>query len=379
MTFSEFQRIIRHMNTKLFKFSFLLALLISCSQIEIEPINSSENTQSPTESSQSNIEPKPVESNPIEIDKKEEKKEVVAKIPPKIEHTPAVAAYCKKVDKYFEKYSWGKSHCENFQWNHVRNSFWGNPIVWHVFGDEKRVKTAPEKTTMILCGVHGDEITPIKFCYDLLNDLKNKPEITGDNLVVIAPIVAPDSFFRSQPTRTNARGVDANRNFPTKDWDEKALKLWKHRYSSDKRRYPGKKAMSEQETYFQVNLINRYKPSKIISVHAPLTLIDYDGPDHTEHAGANQLLIQMSDKAGKYRINNYPFFPGSLGNWAGNERNIPTYTLELPNSDWTKTEKFYETFRTAIYHAIGQTLEQNSDQEKVSNSKESKLDDDKVL
>ena len=76
MTFSEFQRIIRHMNTKLFKFSFLLALLISCSQIEIEPINSSENTQSPTESSQSNIEPKPVESNPIEIDKKEEKKEI---------------------------------------------------------------------------------------------------------------------------------------------------------------------------------------------------------------------------------------------------------------------------------------------------------------
>ena len=35
--------------------------------------------------------------------------------------------------------------------------------------------------------------------------------------------------------------------------------------------------MSEQETYFQVNLIKRYMPSKIISVHAPLTIIDYDG------------------------------------------------------------------------------------------------------
>ena len=64
----------------------------------------------------------------------------------------------------------------------------------------------------------------------------------------------------------------------------------------------------------------------------------------------------MSDKAGKYRINNYPFFTGSLGNWAGNERRIPTYTLELPNSDWTKTKKFYNTFRTAIHHAIDHDL-----------------------
>ena len=44
----------------------------------------------------------------------------------------------------------------------------------------------------------------------------------------------------------------------------------------------------------------------------------------------------MSKKASGYKITDYPFFTGSLGNYAGNERQIPTYTLELPNSDWPK-------------------------------------------
>ena len=286
------------------------------------------------------------------------------------ENSEVIKKYCEKMDVYFKKYRWGKSLCETYSWHHVRNSYWGNPIVWFVFGDEKKATSA--NTTVILCGVHGDEITPVKFCYDVLEDIKHNPELVKDSLVIIAPLVTPDSFFRKKPTRYNARGVDVNRNFPTSDWDVNALKLWKSRYRSDKRRYPGKKPMSEQETYFQVNLIKRYKPGKIISVHSPLTLIDYDGPsaqDH-EHGGiAEELLIQMSNKAGKYRINNYPFFTGSLGNWAGNERSIPTYTLELPNSDWTKTKKFYTTFKTAIHHAINHNIE-NKIESKPTKEKE---------
>lgn len=342
---------------------FILFLVSACAELDIKPIQTQQDKKAPA----------PVAEPPPVV--------AVTEKPKVVQNTTKVKAYCEKVDQYFKKYNWGSSQCQNFQWNHVRNSFWGTPIVWHVYGDEARVKTHPERTTMILCGVHGDEITPVKFCFDLLNDLEKHPEVLQDNLVVIAPIVAPDSFFRKKPTRTNARGVDVNRNFPTKDWHKKALSIWKNRYGSDKRRFPGKKPMSEQETYFQVNLINRYKPAKIISVHAPLTLIDYDGPESSHHRGdmAKQLLIQMSDKAGKYRINNYPFFPGSLGNWAGNERNIPTYTLELPNSDWTKTKKFYNTFKLAIHHAIKHSLSSELNDKKITNSEEVPEKNDKVL
>lgn len=274
-------------------------------------------------------------------------------------NTIAVKNYCNKIDKYFKKYQWSDSHCKDNQWHHVRNSVKGIPLIWKVYGDESQHKQVHKNATMIMCGVHGDEITPIKFCFDLIEDLNNNPQLIGENnIVIVAPIVNPDSFFKRKPTRTNARGIDINRNFPTKDWYKQALKLWKTRYRAQKRRYPGKKPLSEPEVLFQVNLMKRYSPDKVISVHAPLTLLDYDGPvfgsreTSKEGEAAKDLLISMSKKASGYKITDYPFFTGSLGNYAGNERQIPTYTLELPNSDWHKTDRYWARFKPAIHDAI---------------------------
>lgn len=284
----------------------------------------------------------------------------------KVENTKAVSDYCNKIDEKFRKYGWGKSHCDSYKWIHVRNSHLGQPIMWTVFGDEVEHRIEPKNMTLVFCGVHGDEITPIKFCFDILHHLYHEvATVEGqkklkNNLVAVAPIVSPDSFFKRRPTRTNARGIDPNRNFPTKDWDKKALKLWKTRYRAAKRRYPGVRANSEQETIFQVNIIARYNPDKIITVHAPLTILDYDGPVVSNHVHdedglalkAEELLNVMSEKANGYRVKNYPFFPGSLGNYAGNERKIPTYTLELPSSDNRNHKKYWKMFRESIDFAL---------------------------
>ena len=264
----------------------------------------------------------------------------------------AVANYCKKIEKKFRRYRWGTADCRDFAWLHVRNSVWGDPLIWTVFGDEEEHKKKRKNMTMVLCGVHGDEITPIKFCFDILGHLKDNFHLYQGTLLAVAPIVNPDSFFRKRPSRVNGRGVDINRNFPTKDWRRMAQKIWRHRYRSDKRRNPGKKPLSEPEVLFQMNLIRRYGPSRIISVHAPLTLLDYDGPANKTDNVKNRLLIQMSKHAKGYKVKNYPFFPGSLGNWAGNERNIPTYTLELPSSDYSQHKKYWRTFKEALHVAF---------------------------
>lgn len=275
---------------------------------------------------------------------------------PKPTLTPALTKWCERTDKEFSRYNWGKSRCDEFNWSHVRNSVDGHPIAWMVFGDESTLEN--KNVTLIMCGVHGDEITPIKFCYDILYDLKDFHWDFSERVVIVAPIVSPDSFFKARPTRTNARGVDVNRNFPTKDWSADAIRLWTHRHGKDKRRFPGKKALSEPEVVFQVNLIKRYNPAKIISVHSPLMMLDYDGPDltHKETGPAKDLLLSMSEKASGYKVSNYPHFPGSLGNWAGQELGIPTYTLELPNSDPHQSTKYWRQFREAIHHAIEQKV-----------------------
>ena len=270
----------------------------------------------------------------------------------KVPLTDPIKKMCSQLETKFQEYSWGAPLCENFNWNHVRNSNLGTPLIWTVFGDENS-EMAKANTTLILCGVHGDEITPIKFCWDLMNEL-SASSTHKDKLIVIAPIVAPDSFLIPKPTRTNGRGVDVNRNFPTADWKTDAHKRWKQQLKSDKRKFPGHSSASEQETIFQMNLVLRYKPNKVISVHAPLTLLDYDGPSlrADDNKGAKLLLEQMSNKASGYKVSNYPIFPGSLGNWAGKEKHIPTYTLELPNSNPAETNQFWQLFKDAVIYAI---------------------------
>src|SRR5690606_4260500 len=94
-----------------------------------------------------------------------------------------------------------------------------------------------------------------------------------------APMVNPDGFLRYRNgTRTNYNKVDLNRNFDTPEWNEKALKIWKERYSSQRRYYPGDTAASEPEIIFQKWLIDEFQPAKILSVHSPLNHLDFDGP-----------------------------------------------------------------------------------------------------
>lgn len=286
--------------------------------------------------------------------------------------------HCRALEAAFRRHGWPDPGCRGEEWLVGGRSVGGAPLVLAVWGDARDGGPpggAPDgswedaETTLVLCGVHGDEITPVKFCHDVLAHLKSmegRPAggegATGrPRVVVLAPVANPDAFFRRRPTRTNARGVDVNRNLPTADWDRDALRIWRRRYRGDPRRYPGPGAASEPETAFQVDLIARFRPDKIISVHAPLTMLDYDGPESFHTGGvvgsrANRLLIQMSRSADGYRIKNYPFFPGSLGNYAGNERGVPTFTLELPSSDARLHARYWRQFRGVVLAALDHDL-----------------------
>ena len=304
-------------------------------------------------------------------------------------HLPqTMANYCHKMDEKFKKYNWEKSDCENFDWIHIRNSVLGDPLPWIVFGDtsdEDKASFKEKDVAIIMCGVHGDEITPVKFCFDIIAYFKKAyadPEIVKkeflNKIVIVAPLVNPDSFFKMNPSRVNARGVDVNRNFPTKDWAHDARKLWLTSFKKDKRRNPGLAANSEPEVLFQINLIKRYGPDKIISVHSPLTMIDYDGPGTIvigaiDGTKAHDLLSKMSKDAADYRIEDYPFFPGSLGNWAGKERDIPTYTLELPSSDPSKSAQYWKQFQSAIHNAVTHEVKEKRNIKNAEESEEKSI------
>ena len=72
----------------------------------------------------------------------------------------------------------------------------------------------------------------------------------------------PDGVFYN--SRFNAHGVDLNRNFQAANRRNNA-------------RF-GQTALSEPEARVIEQLIRQYAPDRIVTIHQPLSCIDYDGP-----------------------------------------------------------------------------------------------------
>lgn len=172
----------------------------------------------------------------------------------------------------------------------------GNEIA--LFGNKNECKT------FVIGVFHGDEPQG-KF---LINQyIEKNPESS----LYFIPCLNPDGMEKN--TRTNASGVDLNRNFPTDNWE----------YTARDEFFGGERSASEIETRFVLEIIEKYKPRFILTLHAPFKVVNYDG-------GAKEIAKKIS------RIIGYPVeknigypTPGSFGTYAGIEKKIPTITLEL--------------------------------------------------
>ncbi len=171
---------------------------------------------------------------------------------------------------------------------------------------------------LLLGGIHGDELTSSALVFQWLQWVQ-RPEANRFHWKV-APILNPDGLLAQKPQRVNASGVDLNRNFPTPGWREEAPRYWIKRTGRDPRRYPGKAPLSEPESRWISEQIERFKPNVIISVHAPFGVLDFDGPAPAPH------------RFGRLMFTPVGVYPGSLGNYSGVHKNVPVITIELPNA-----------------------------------------------
>jgi len=170
---------------------------------------------------------------------------------------------------------------------------------------------------MFMAGVHGDETAGVDIVRVIQTKLSNAPrESLNGTRVVLMPLVNPDGYAAG--TRQNANSVDINRNFPDGEFGtgEKSGKF-----------YGGESAASEPETKAIIDVVTKYKPELIITLHAALACVNYNGPciDVAEKISKAIGLPAVGDIG-------YPT-PGSMGNYYGLERNLPVITLELPEEE----------------------------------------------
>ena len=238
------------------------------------------------------------------------------------------------------EYGWADIKPQKLSWEFHRTTRNKQPLIFIQLG------TSGKNCNLFLGGVHGDELPAVYLLLKLAHYLEANPQVLKDKCVIIVPLVNPDGFFAKKPNRVNANGIDINRNFPTKDWNTQALRQWKQKYQGNRRYFPGTKSGSEQETLFQMALIRRYRPQKILSVHSPLGFYDFDGPS-ADLDSLERWLDRISRET-NHPLKKYGFFPGSLGNYAGHERNIFTLTLELPTSDPRMGTTYFQKFQPAF-------------------------------
>ncbi len=242
------------------------------------------------------------------------------------------------------RYGWKDIAPDVIPWEYYRTTRNHHPLIFAQFGKPSG------NCILFLGGVHGDELPTAYLMFKLAHYIKDHPDVVKDKCIVIAPLVNPDGYLASSPTRINAGGVDINRNFPTRYWHPDAHRQWLAKGKKNKRYYPGPKAASEQETQFQVALIKRFKPQKILSAHSPLNFFDYDGPSSDLYS-FEQWMEKISREA-NHPLKKFGYYPGSLGNYAGRERNIFTLTLELPTSDPKKGSEYFKKFQPAFLKFI---------------------------
>lgn len=197
-----------------------------------------------------------------------------------------------------------------------RNGF---PILMRSIPAAKQGKQREPVRVLLLGGIHGDELTAGAIVFHWMQWL-NTPAAQEFHWHV-APVVNPDGFLASKPQRVNANGVDLNRNFPTPGWEQDAKRYWMRTTGSDPRRFPGQSPLSEPETRWLNDEMERFQPHVIISVHAPFGVLDFDGP-----------AKKAPRRFGRLYFSRVGVYPGSLGNYGGMHKNVPVITIELPNA-----------------------------------------------
>ncbi len=160
------------------------------------------------------------------------------------------------------------------------------------------------KRILVIGVFHGDEPQG-EF---LINEYIKRNSATR---LLFIPCLNPDG--KALNSRTNSQGVDLNRNFPTKNWE----------LTEKNEFFGGDNPASEIETRFLTEVIDRYMPELILTLHAPFKVVNYDGPAEEIAQKISEIINYPVEKSIGYPT------PGSFGTYCGIEKNIPTITLEL--------------------------------------------------
>lgn len=186
-----------------------------------------------------------------------------------------------------------------------------------------------EAPLLFIGGVHGDEPEGIELAQKFLSWLQKNNNSRFHSWLLI-PCLNVDGY--SHHERTNSKGVDLNRNFPSSDWSPM---IKAPRY------HPGPHPGSEPEVRAVCRLIEERKPRVIFHFHSWQSCVVYTGAP-----GKPWAELAAGDSGYEVREDiGYPT-PGSLGQYGWLEHRIPVVCIE--EQEKTELQKVWPHFSSGL-------------------------------
>lgn len=165
---------------------------------------------------------------------------------------------------------------------------------------------SPAKMLVVGC-IHGDEPAGIA----VTEQLERTP-LPPETDVWIVEDANPDGVAVGR--RTNAHGVDLNRNFPWR---------WRAQGKPGDRNYPGPRPLSEPESRLLARLVLELRPTVSIWFHQPYGLVDESG-------GVVAVERRFAAVSG-LPLRRLARYPGGVTNWENARLTGSTaFVVELP-------------------------------------------------
>jgi protein MpaA len=204
----------------------------------------------------------------------------------------------------------------------IGQSVQGRPIECFRFG------SGPE-VLLFMATIHGNESAGTPLVYKLIEYLQKDRRLLANRTILIIPVANPDGYAMN--IRDNTNEVDLNRNFPAAN----RINITEY----------GTRALSEPESLALKELIEANRPAFIVSIHQPLTCIDYDGP--------GQAIAENMGRVCDLPVNKLGSRPGSMGAYVGETLGIPIITVELRANDSSlSADKLWAKYGRAMIAAI---------------------------
>lgn len=204
----------------------------------------------------------------------------------------------------------------------IGTSVQGRSITAYRFG------SGPSRIVFV-GGTHGDEKSSVYTLNSLVEDLEASGGGPAHRTVTIIPNLNPDGFAAG--SRTNARGVDLNRNFPANDWKKDVTMPG----GSLNKGGGGSKPLSEPESSALAGYVLGQNPRLVLTYHAVAGVVipnDSGNSVSLAQTYARNSNLNFASNSQTGAIFQYDT-TGAFEDWLHDKHGIPTLLIEL----WTKS------------------------------------------